>query len=128
MLMKNPKNIPLLKRSDLLLIAFVLLAAAVIFFMGEASAQGTTAVVTLDGERVTEIKLEAAENESFSVGNVVIEISDGSVRVADSDCPDKTCVKTGKLSECGDVSVCIPNRVAVEIIGEADDGVDIIGY
>lgn len=112
----------------MLLIAIVLIVAAVIFFVSEASAQGKTAVVTLNGEKVTEINLETAENETFTVGKVVIEVTDGSVSITDSDCPDKTCVKTGKLSKNGDVSVCVPNRVSVEIIGENADGVDIIGY
>ena len=112
----------------MLLIAFVLIVAAVIFFVSEASAQGKTAVVTLDGEKVTTINLETAENETFTAGKVVIEVTEGGVSITDSNCPDKTCVKTGKLSKSGDVSVCVPNRVSVEIIGEGAEGVDIIGY
>lgn len=125
---KNLNNIPLFHRSDLLLIAVIMIVAAVIFFVSTFSPDGKTAVVTLDGERVTTINLESAKNETFAVGDVFIEVKDGCVSITDSDCPDKTCVKTGELSKIGDVSVCVPNRVCVEIIGESADGVDILSY
>lgn len=125
---KNLKNIPLFRRNDLILIAVVLAAAAVLFCFNSFSQEGKTAVVTLDGEEVTVINLETAEDEKFSVGNVTVEVKNGTVGIVDSDCPDKTCVKTGELSKCGDASVCVPNRVAVEITDDNADDIDIMAY
>ena len=125
---KNLNNIPLLRRSDLILIAVVLAVACMLFFFDYFSANGKTAVVTVDGEEITVINLETAENEIFTAGNVTVEVKDGTIRIIDSNCPDKTCVKTGELSKSGDASVCVPNRVAVEINGDNADGVDIMAY
>ena len=47
--------------------------------------------------------------------------------MTDADCPDKLCVKTGRISKTGETIVCLPHRVVVEIIGAAadDSGVDL---
>jgi len=51
---------------------------------------------------------------------VVVEIADdGRARVRSSDCPDKVCVKTGWIEHPGEIIVCLPNRVVVEIQGSA---------
>lgn len=130
MVMKeNMKSIPLFQRTDFILIAVLLFIAGLIFLWSSFSSEGMTAVVTLDGETVTEIKLESAEDEIFTVGSVTVEVKDGKISVTDSDCPDKTCVKTGLISKNGEASVCVPNKVAVKIEGErAEDDFDILSY
>jgi len=62
-------------------------------------------------------------SESVTVNEVVIEIEGGRARVVDSPCRDKLCVRAGWLDRPGDVAVCLPQRVIVEIRG-AGRGVD----
>lgn len=50
-------------------------------------------------------------------GYNLIEIGDGKVRVIEADCPDKLDVKQGYISEVGEVIVCLPNRLVIEIKG-----------
>jgi hypothetical protein len=47
------------------------------------------------------------------------------VRIADSACPNRQCVKTGWRSAPGSAIVCLPNRVAVILDGRAP-GVDAV--
>lgn len=130
MLMKTDmKNIPLFQRTDLIVIAVLSALAGLLLLWNGLSAEGTTAVVSLDGEAVRVIDLENAENEIFQVGSVTVEVKDGSISVVGSDCPDKTCVRTGAISKSGEAVVCVPNKVAVEIKGEkSEDDVDIFSY
>ena len=62
--------------------------------------------------------------------NVVLQLfEDGSIAFIESDCPDKICIKTGKLHRVGQTAACIPNKVFVKIlpIGNRDnDDIDII--
>jgi len=51
------------------------------------------------------------------LGATVVEITPGSVRVVDSPCPEKICVKTGSISRPGETIACLPNRVFVVIRG-----------
>lgn len=59
-----------------------------------------------------------------------IEIGDGRVRVIDADCPDKLDVKQGWISKPGEIIVCLPHKLTIEIVGEnkADDKIDGVSY
>ncbi|WP_427338969.1 NusG domain II-containing protein [Caloranaerobacter sp. DY30410] len=59
-----------------------------------------------------------------------IEIGDGKVRVIDADCPDKLDVKQGWISKPGEIIVCLPHKLTIEIVGEneTDDEIDDISY
>ena len=62
--------------------------------------------------------------QSMVVNGVEIEIDGGRARVADSPCRDKLCVHAGWLERPGDIAVCLPQRVIVEIRGAKEvDGV-----
>ncbi len=56
-------------------------------------------------------------------GYNLIEIGDGKVRVIEADCPDQLDVKQGYISDVGEIIVCLPNRLVVEVkgIGEKTD-------
>ncbi len=51
------------------------------------------------------------------LGASVVEISQGRVRFLDSPCQSKQCVRSGWLSQAGDVAACLPNRVTVTVSG-----------
>jgi hypothetical protein len=55
------------------------------------------------------------------LGDTIVEISGGAVRVVDSPCPEKICVKTGQISRPGQTIACLPNRVFVVIRGVPRD-------
>ena len=59
------------------------------------------------------------------VGDSYLEVKDGRVRMIDSACPDKLCVKTGWISRPGESIVCLPNRVVIEITG-GEGGPDVV--
>lgn len=47
-----------------------------------------------------------------------IEIANGKVRVAVDPGRHQYCVKQGWLTQSGQVAMCLPNRVSVELLGE----------
>lgn len=55
--------------------------------------------------------------------DLVVEIADGRVRIAHSDCPDQVCVHSGWLSHDGQAAACVPAGVCVQVIG-GDSTVD----
>ena len=60
------------------------------------------------------------------LGETVVEIEDGSVRVISSPCPEKICVKTGRISKPGQWIACLPNRVFISIRGRRSEQPDAI--
>ena len=62
-------------------------------------------------------------------GYNLIEIGDGKVRVIEADCPDKLDVKQGYISKPGEMIVCLPNRLVIEIKSIEDESdVDYISH
>ena len=55
-------------------------------------------------------------------GRNLVEIGRDYVRVIEADCPDKLDVLQGAITRPGQVIVCLPNRMIIEIRGEAPDG------
>jgi hypothetical protein len=61
-------------------------------------------------EETIKIKTKLGEN--------IIQIKDNKVHILDADCPDKVCIKDGYISEPGQILVCLPNKVVVEVKGK----------
>lgn len=51
--------------------------------------------------------------------DAVISISQGKVRFAKSPCTTQYCVHQGWLTRAGQVAICIPNQISLELVGEA---------
>lgn len=91
-------------------------AAAGIFFICTARNKiGSTAHVSAAG---TEYEFSLTENTVRSVagaaGDTVFEIQNGKIRIIDSVCNDKRCVRAGFST----LLVCLPNKVIIK----TDDG------
>jgi len=112
-------------------ILFLLLLSvslAGIFFIKDIMPQSKSVLVEVNGKPVYILPLD--KNRILSVegpeGNTFIEIKDRKVRITDSPCRNKLCVKQGWINS-GSI-VCLPNRVVVTI-GDKDrqkDGPDAI--
>lgn len=62
-------------------------------------------------------------------GYNLLKIGDGEVRVIEASCPDKLDVLQGPISEPGEIIVCLPNRLIVEIKGSQDsNSIDYFSY
>jgi hypothetical protein len=62
-------------------------------------------------------------------GYNLIEIGDEKVRVIEASCPDELDVKQGYISKPGEVIVCLPNKLVIEIKGlEEERDVDYISH
>lgn len=101
-------------------LAVVVIAAitAVCLFFTSSGGGERTVVITY-GEEIMRYPIDAAA--SCSVNGVDIVIESGYAYVSDSDCSDKICVNTGKISRVGQAVVCLPNKVSVTIDGKGGD-------
>ena len=90
--------------------------------------EGRVAVIEVDGELVGNFSLE--EDRFIPVdgklGTTRVEIVGNGVRVLDSPCPHKLCVKSGPISRSGETLVCLPNRVVIRIEGGEKPSVDAV--
>jgi hypothetical protein len=122
-----------LTRADKWLVGALLAAAAGGIGLNLAllsSAGVQEAQVYKEGRLVQTIRLRPGYHEELRVGGAerynLIVADDGRVRVAEADCPDQVCVRTGWVSFAPQQVVCLPYRVVVKVVSVAPPDVDDI--
>jgi hypothetical protein len=78
--------------------------------------------------KLQEIDLEKDGITSILNGKMKIEVKSGKIRILDSDCPQKICVKMGWIDNSGQTIVCIPNHVLIEIKSSGSPLIDAVSY
>ena len=122
MLSDNIKSRKRLAASDVVL-AFVLVSVSVLMTALLFKNTGNTAlkaVVKKNGVTVQSVVLQDREPYEMCIDeeyNIILYIEKNGVTVVRSDCADKICVNTGKITKPGQTIVCLPARVSVELQG-----------
>ena len=78
-----------------------------------------TVVISIDGEKKSEYPLKEDGVyllEGSHLGTNKLVIKDGKAYIEEASCPDKQCMKQGKISKAGEMLVCLPNRVVIKIV------------
>lgn len=117
---KYPSGREFFKKSDVIVAAaFVVAALAVwaVLFSGFAGGQAIAEIYS--GDRLIQrIPLPAADQTiQIPDKQLVLELKNNQIGVLTTDCPDKTCQRSGYIGRPGQSIVCLPNRVSVQIIG-----------
>lgn len=125
-----------MKKFDKILILILLIIAAtsglIIKYNSSKKYDKKYAEIKVKGEIYKEVILDKSKpKETMTIktdlGENVIEMANGGIRVVDADCPDRLCVKDGYKYNPGEVIVCLPHQVVIEIKGENNKSdVDII--
>lgn len=110
--------------ADLILIVAILAIALSVFLFTELwRGEGSYAEVLIDGGRVAKFALSEDGEHILNGGTNTLVIEGGRAYVKDSECPDKTCEHSGRISRVGERIICLPNRLEIRIVGDADDGI-----
>lgn len=109
----------LFKRTDLIIILAVLLAAAMISIPKFLGSDTLTAEIYVDGRLEETIELSEVERE-YSVTpdtepRVEITVNKGEIYFSHAECKDKLCVKSGRLTSGGETAACLPARVVISV-------------
>ena len=124
MLDKNKK-----KRKHDIILGLILLSVALILFVIDltnvsADTGSKKVVVSVDGKKIAEYPLKKDATYELSgshLGTNTLVIKSGKAYISEANCPDKQCMKQGKISRAGEMLVCLPNRVVVKIVDSKKD-------
>ena len=114
-------------RADVIVISVILLIALLfVFFTVVLRKPGSVAAVEINGAVAGEYSLSKDGIFVLNGGTNTLVIENGEAYLIDSDCPDHTCERTGKIRYVGQTIVCLPNRLSVTVKGNSDGGVDLV--
>ena len=106
---------------------FLSLAIISLLILGLVSKSGATVEVTHEGDVIAVYSLYDNGEYSLLDGKNILVIDNGEAYMKYADCPDGTCVKTGRISRVGESIICLPNKLALTVRGtQSDDAPDLI--
>lgn len=103
------------KKTFVLILALLFLSVGVFFLVPKE--KGESVEIWVDGKLHSEHFLKSKFSEELDNG-VKIVCDGQSAFFEHSDCPDKVCINTGKLSLVGQWAACLPNSTVIKITGE----------
>ncbi len=81
------------------------------------------AVITVNGEFYREMNLN--EDGMFVInakgGHNIVNVKNGEIFIVEATCPDKLCVRHGKLRSKYDSIVCLPHKIVIEYKTDSKD-------
>ena len=83
--------------------------------------QGDKIIGTYDLNQSRELHIKGPLGES------IVAISNGQARFKQSPCPSQYCVHQGWLNHAGQVAICIPNQISLQLVG-AKKSYDSLNY
>ncbi len=112
--------------ADIILVGVLLIVSLSVFLIFSLTKEeGSTVVVSVDGEKVAEYPLSVDSTYSLNAGTNILVVENGCAYISKATCPGyQDCVEAGKIRFVGEKIVCLPNKVIVEIVGEGE-GIDI---
>lgn len=122
------------KKLDLLVIIILLLIGiSIMLMMPNGKKAYTTAEIYYNTRLIKVIELDGEEEYSFRLDDIPdIEFTvykDKTIAFTDSNCPDKVCIRTGRIGTAGKISACVPNKVYIKIVSaNKPNSPDIIIY
>jgi len=86
-----------------------------------AAASPKKVIIRSAGQLITEASLDRPQHIRVPgpLGDSIVEIQAGRARVASDPSPRQLCVKHGWLERAGDIALCLPNQLSVELTGLA---------
>jgi len=124
------------KKTDILIVLTIVLIGILSIFIYKHvnKEKPVRAEIYYKSQLVKTVDLTKGQDIHFSIPqneNVIFHLEpDGSISFEQSDCPDKICIKTGKLHTAGETAACLPNEIFLKIVPRNDrdsDDIDIIG-
>ncbi|MFA6621560.1 MAG: NusG domain II-containing protein [Candidatus Caldatribacteriota bacterium] len=111
-----------MKKYDIIIILFILLISffSYLIYQNQVSNNPLRAEIYHYSELVETVPLDQGIDRIFSVKeneNVIFHLFiNGNICFEESDCPDKLCIKTGKISKPGQFAACLPNGLLLKIV------------
>lgn len=118
------------RKKEMIIILAVLAVciAGLLIYRHTSADAGAKAEIYYYSTLVMTVNLDGHIDKTFSIPQneqVVFHLyDDGSIAFVQSDCPDKICIHTGRISRVGQSAACLPNGIILKIVPENRDNND----
>ncbi|OFI05824.1 hypothetical protein CLOACE_15190 [Clostridium acetireducens DSM 10703] len=126
-----------MKKFDLIIIITLIIISGVSFlaykFYFSKSYENKYAEIYVKGNLYKTVSLEDKNykekiNIKTDLGENIIEVKHGKIRILESDCHNQICVKEGYIENVGETIACLPHKLLIEIKSHKKSNIDEISY
>lgn len=114
-----------MKKNDIILISVLIILTVILpfFLMNLNREKGSELVIYSDEDIYGTYELDEDREIEIDTGSGYncIVIKDGNVYIKEADCKGQDCVRSGSISESGQVIACIPHRLLLKIKGPENE-------
>lgn len=119
-----------MKKADYILVAVTVAVAGILLVLlyGVNSASGAYVQIEIDGAVTETLPLDT--DSVFEIitdggGENLLVIENGQAKVTEANCPDGICKNHSEIHRNGESIICLPHRVVITVVNEADtNGID----
>lgn len=107
-----------MKKKEILFFIIILIAAGIFCIIApKINTTSDSVSVSIDGELYQQFDLSNSENITIETeqGYNILKIQNHTAKVIEADCPDQLCVQQKSISHTGELIVCLPHKMVVEI-------------
>lgn len=107
-----------MKKSDIILIiGIIVVAATCLIFFNWKKEGGDQVVVFVGGQETNRYPLNKDKTVTIEGmgGENVLQIKDGAATLTEADCPDQLCVHQQDIKKDGEMIVCLPHQILIQI-------------
>ena len=101
-----------------LIIAVIAVIGGVMYFRMAGTSSYILIIKDMKGQQ--EIRVNPGMDKVLEIegpiGKTVVHIHEGKVWISESPCPDKTCIRMGKIPDNGGFIACLPNKVILRAL------------
>lgn len=110
-----------MKIKEIIIIGSILLVSSLSWVAVELTKKpGSGVIVKINGVEVADYSLSVDGVYELNGGTNILHIEGGKAWLEDATCPDKLCVKQGKIDEDGETITCLPHKLTITVYGEDD--------
>lgn len=112
------------------IVIFLIILSAFLTFISEDKKSDSAAVIIESSVNDSPVRVDLKKDTLFSIegklGPSYIEVKDLKVRMTESPCPNKLCIKHGWISMLGSFIICAPNGIMIKIEDLENNNVDVL--
>jgi len=102
--------------------SFFIILLIVLYLLININDKSETVNIYKGNELIESVDLSMVDREyTIDLGTNTVLIERDGVSMASANCPDRLCVKQGKLSSASGAIVCLPNRIIIEFASKNTD-------
>ena len=108
------------KRDIILALVLILLGIVCYGVIRLGQKKGSQVIIYEDQKEIGRYDLNTDTTKEIQTakGMNILEIKNGMAYVTEADCPDKVCIRMGKISKTGENIVCLPHKLVIQVEGD----------